>query len=252
VFLNNDTIPQPGWLDALVRYKESHPHVGAVGSKLLYPNDTIQHAGTVILHDRFPRHVYVGFPSHHPAVNKSRRFQAVTAASMLIARSLFESLGGFDTSFVNSYEDVDLCLRLHELGQEGHYCHESVLYHLESVTRAPRVEEDERNARTYFRRWGHRVRPDDVQYYIEDGLLSIDRSDGPPKLVVSPALAIVRGNQAAWRSDQMIVRRSAQMLELLKENVQLNVKIKEAELLAARLEVGDRTAPCGSVEIPVL
>jgi hypothetical protein len=68
VFLNNDTVPQPGWLDALVRYRDGRPRVGAVGSKLLYPTGTVQHAGTIILQDRWPRHVYVGFPADHPAV----------------------------------------------------------------------------------------------------------------------------------------------------------------------------------------
>ncbi len=233
VFLNNDTIPQPGWLDALVRYKKNGPKVGAVGSKLLYPNDTVQHAGTVILQDRWPRHVYVGFPANHPAVNKSRRFQAVTAASMLISRQWFEELGGFDTSFRNSYEDVDLCLRMNERGAEVHYCHESVLYHLESVSRAQRVDEDERNARTYFARWGHRVQPDDLQYYFEDNLLTVDRSTAPPRLILSPYLAIARGTHPELRPERMIVRRSEQLYELLKENVQLNVSIKEAELRSA-------------------
>jgi GT2 family glycosyltransferase len=230
VFLNNDTIPQPGWLDALVQYHQSHPRVGAVGSKLLYPNGTVQHAGTVILQDRWPRHVYVGFPADHPAVNKSRRFQAVTAASMLMPRRLFETLGGFDTQFVNSYEDVDLCLRLAEKGWEVHYCHESVLYHLESMTRIHRVEEDERNAQTYFRRWGHRIQPDDIQYYFEDGLFRIVRGDGGPRLSLSPYLAVARDPERGRRSNQLIVRRSRQLLDLLRENVELNVRIREAEL----------------------
>src|SRR5207253_290949 len=63
VFLNNDTIPKPGWLDALVHYVDEHPDVAVVGSKLLFPNDTIQHAGVVICQDGHPRHVYTGFPA---------------------------------------------------------------------------------------------------------------------------------------------------------------------------------------------
>src|SRR5262249_41470738 len=236
-------IPQPGWLDALVRYRESHPRVGAVGSKLLYPNGTIQHAGTVILHDRWPRHVYVGFPADHPAVNKSRRFQAVTAASLLMPRQLFEELGGFDTGFVNSYEDVDLCLRLGERGWESHYCHESVLYHLESVTREHRTHEDERNAQVFYKRWGHRVQPDDFQYYFEDGLLTIERGEGYPlRITLSPYLAFVRGEDPSLRSDQLIARRSQQLFELLRDSIRLNVGIKHAELRAA--QHGAWSAPC--------
>ena len=135
VFLNNDTIPKAGWLEALLNYAKTHPKAGVVGSKLLFPDDTIQHAGIVICQDRVPRHIYTGFPADHPAVNKSRPYQAVTGACLLIQRKLFQEVGGFDISFVNSCEDIDLCLRLAERGYEAHYCKDSVLYHLESVSR---------------------------------------------------------------------------------------------------------------------
>src|SRR6202040_3852687 len=88
-----------------------------------------------ICQDRYPRHVYTGFPADHPAVETARRFQIVTAACALMRREAFTLAGGFDTSFANGYEDVDLCLRLGELGYEVHYCPRSVVYHLESITR---------------------------------------------------------------------------------------------------------------------
>src|SRR6184192_3172294 len=90
VFLNNDTAPVAGWLEALIDVVVSDPGIGVVGSKLLFPNDTVQHAGVVICQDGNPRHIYAGFPADHPAVEKARAFQAVTAASMLIRRDLFE------------------------------------------------------------------------------------------------------------------------------------------------------------------
>ena len=76
VFLNNDVLPEVGWLDALVRYAEKYPGAAAVGSKLLFPDGTVQHAGVVICQDLHPRHIYAGFPANHPAVNKSRRFRS--------------------------------------------------------------------------------------------------------------------------------------------------------------------------------
>src|SRR5262245_35673773 len=172
VFLNNDTIPQAGWLDALAGYADRHPRAAVVGSKLLYPNDTIQHAGVVICRDRYPRHIYAGFPADHPVVNKSRRFQVVTAACALLRREPFEQAGGFDPAFRTGNEDVDLCLRLGGLGCEVHYCHESVLYHLESVSEG-RFKHVDANTRLYRERWAERVRPDDLQYYLEDGLLDV-------------------------------------------------------------------------------
>ena len=98
------------------------PAVAVAGSKLLFPNDTVQHAGVVVCQDGHPRHLYAGFPADHPAVNKARRFQAVTAASMLVRREAFEHAGGFDEAFRNSLEDADLCLRIGALGHEVRYC----------------------------------------------------------------------------------------------------------------------------------
>jgi GT2 family glycosyltransferase len=132
LFLNNDTLPQPGWLSALVCYAKAHPQAAAVGARLLFPDGSIQHAGVIIGQDRNPWHIYSGFPHDHPAVMKSRQFQTVTGACLLTPREVFADVGGFDTAFRNGFEDVDLCLRLGERGWEIHYCHESVLIHFEA------------------------------------------------------------------------------------------------------------------------
>ena len=138
LFLNNDTVSEENWLAPLMRYAAANPQAPIVGARLLYPNGTIQHAGVVICHDHAPRHIYRGFPAEHPAVMRSRPHRAVTAACMLVRRSVFDELGGFDTGYRNGFEDVDLCLRATTKGgHEVHYCHESVLLHLEAVTRAP-------------------------------------------------------------------------------------------------------------------
>jgi GT2 family glycosyltransferase len=125
IFLNNDTIPQPSWLTSLVRYADMHQTAAVVGSKLLFPNGTIQHCGIVICGDGEPRHLYAGFPADHSVVNRPRKLKAVTGACFLIRRQDFRIANGFDPAFRNGYEDVDLCLRLGELGREIHCCLES-------------------------------------------------------------------------------------------------------------------------------
>jgi GT2 family glycosyltransferase len=225
VFLNNDTIPQPGWLEALVRYADRHPQAAIVGSKLLFPNGTVQHAGVVICQDRHPRHIYTGFPSGHSAVSKSRRFQIVTAASMLVRRDLFERFGGFDTAFRNGLEDVDLCLRLGEGGYEIHYCAESVLYHYESAS-AGRFDKNGENVRLYRRRWLDRVRPDDLRYYAEDGLLSVGyKGSFPIHVRVSPLLGTVDTPSRTKEAEQLLAARTEQVAHLTSENTRLRIAL---------------------------
>jgi GT2 family glycosyltransferase len=242
VFLNNDTIPTSGWLDALVRYADGHEAAAVVGGRLLFPNDTIQHAGVVICQDRLPRHIYVGFPAEHPAVTKSRRFQVVTAACALVRRAAFEQVNGFDTAFRNSLEDADLCLRLAGHGHEVHYCHEAVLYHLESASRGKRSNETEQNIRLFREKWAERIRPDDLDYYRADGLLQIDYPDTYPlRIDVSPQVATVASDGRAEESERLLDTSSRQVMGLLKETVRLTAQIADLELAEGR--TGEARAP---------
>jgi GT2 family glycosyltransferase/Flp pilus assembly protein TadD len=154
VFLNNDTIPQPGWLSSLVSEVDFHPEVGIVGSKLLYPDGMVQHAGVVRDSQHLlPYHIYKSFAGDHPAVNQRREFQIVTAACLLIRRALFERVGGFDEAYVNGFEDADLCLKVREQGHVVVYQPRSVVVHLESQTPG-RKAHDKANAARFLDRWG--------------------------------------------------------------------------------------------------
>lgn len=218
VFLNNDTVPIAGWLDHLVETAVAHPRVGAVGAKLLFPNGTVQHAGVAISRDGWPRHLYTGFPGEHPAVNQPKELAAVTAACMLVDGPLFRQLGGFDTAFLNGYEDIDLCHRITAAGRTVRYQPRCVVYHLESVTRWPDgiPHSTEENDRLYRERWADRVPPDDVRHWVEDGLIQIDYATHPPhRLVVSPLLGTtVREGASDAPLEALLGERSAQVLEL--------------------------------------
>jgi GT2 family glycosyltransferase len=225
VFLNNDTIPQPGWLLGLEHYADQHPRATVVGAKLLYPVNTIQHAGVVICQDRYPRHIYSGFPGNHPAVNKSRRFQIVTAACMLVRRKIFEVAGGFDMKFRNGFEDVDLCLRLGERGHEIHYCAQSVVQHLESVSPG-RFKRDKDNVALYRERWLPHVQPDDIRYYLEDGLLKVSyEGTFPIQLEVSPELAVLNTDARENEAETLLAARARQVADLTRQNTCLALEL---------------------------
>ena len=168
VFLNNDTIPQSGWLSSLVSEVDAQPEVGVVGSKLLYPDGTVQHAGVVRdLEHRLPYHIYKSFAGDHPAVNQRREFQIVTAACLLIRRSLFEEVGGFDEGYVNGFEDADLCLKVRERGYAVVYQPRSVVLHLESQTAGRKVHDDT-NAIRFLDRWEGQwwAADEDLHFYV--------------------------------------------------------------------------------------
>lgn len=220
VFLNNDTEPRSDWLGALRRYADEHPRAAVVGAKLLYPTGVVQHAGVVFGQDGYPHHLYAGFPADHPAVSHPRRLQAVTAACMLVDRAAFEGAGGFDAGFHNSLEDVDLCLRIGAAGGEVHYCDEAVLVHLESASRG-RNDRFERSVALYRERWRSRVRRDDLDVYLADGLLAVEYADSyPVRLSVDPALAIVdRGREE--EIERLLEAYARQSAALLTELVRL-------------------------------
>ena len=171
VFLNNDTIPTEGWLTALVDEVERHPDVAVVGSKLLYEDGTIQHAGVAFSRITFtPYHIYRKFPADSPMVNRRREFQCVTGACMLVRRDVFEQAGRFDEGFKNGFEDVDLCLKIRERGWHIVYRPDSVVYHLESQTPG-RKTHDADNARRLLERWSQKWWiPDEDLLYLSDGL----------------------------------------------------------------------------------
>jgi GT2 family glycosyltransferase len=233
VFLNYDSLPQPGWLDVLVDHIEQHRGAGAVGSKLLFPNGLVQHAGVVVCHDRIPRHLYVGFPNDHAAVCRDRSLQAVTAASVLVRRTAFNEIGGFDTTFRNGFEDADLCLRLRERGWEIHYSHRSVVYHLESATQPTRPD-SQHNLELWRSRWADRVVPDDLSIYIADRLIEIGYRDGGPfNLRISPLIAVVDEATRQRELEHVLGARSRQVVDLLREVARLTQNIGEAGLLSS-------------------
>lgn len=171
IFLNNDTIPHPGWLSALLDEVDLHSDVSIVGSKLLYPNNTIQHAGVVFSKNCLtPYHIFNGAPCDLPAANVRREFQAVTAACLLVRRQDFETVGGFDEGFRNGFEDVDLCLKIREGGRKVVYQPKSVLYHLEHQTPGRKDPEVERlNGDLLMSRWASKIVVDEDLYTVPEG-----------------------------------------------------------------------------------
>jgi GT2 family glycosyltransferase/glycosyltransferase involved in cell wall biosynthesis len=139
LFLNNDTeIVAEDWLHHLLFYAEQ-PDVGAVGALLVYENRTVQHAGVALGMRGTADHTMRGFSSevegYAGSLACAREVSAVTAACLMIRKSLFLEIGGFNEHFFTAYQDVDLCLRLRDLGKRIIYTPQAVVVHHESMSR---------------------------------------------------------------------------------------------------------------------
>jgi GT2 family glycosyltransferase len=166
LMLNDDiTVIDSGWLQAMVEHAR-RPEVGIVGAKLLYPDDTIQHAGVILGPFGGSVHVFKRLPGDDPGFfdlpDVVRNCSAVTFACAVIDRAVFEEIGGMDeVNLPVAFNDTDFCLRAREAGYEVIYTPHATLYHHESVTKTVIAHPHEiaflRN------RWGHII--DHDPYY---------------------------------------------------------------------------------------
>ncbi|MEG4322806.1 MULTISPECIES: tetratricopeptide repeat protein [unclassified Microcoleus] len=139
LFLNNDTeIITSDWLEAMVEQVQ-RPTIGAVGALLLYPDHLIQHAGVVMGIGGVAGHSHKNFPASHQGYVSQlvsvNNYSAVTAACLMCRREVFEKVGGFDEQLAVAFNDVDLCLKMLDIGYRNIYLPHVVLYHHESKSR---------------------------------------------------------------------------------------------------------------------
>jgi GT2 family glycosyltransferase len=166
LLLNSDVLPErAGWLGEMVRFYDSNPAIGALSPKLLYEDESLQHAG--LYFDRpegtfvwANEHYYKGMHRDLPAANVVRRVPAVTGACLMISRALYETHGGLRGCYVQGdYEDSDLCLRLAAGELESWYLPAVALYHLEgqSYPSAERAVASQYNKWLHTHLWGDAI-----------------------------------------------------------------------------------------------
>ncbi|WP_051308926.1 glycosyltransferase family 2 protein [Desulfogranum japonicum] len=187
VFLNNDTeILSPEWLEEMLGYAQRQD-VGAVGSLLYYPNNTVQHGGIIMgiggvaghSHKYFHRREYGYFGRLKIVQNLS----GVTAACLMMRRSVFEEVGGFEEFLSHAFNDVDLCLKVRSRGYLIVYTPFAELYHHESISRGYETtpeKKDRFHQEWAFcdNRWGHMFQAGDPYYNCHLTLLREDFSIG--------------------------------------------------------------------------
>lgn len=189
LFLNNDIeIVESEWLVAMLEQAQ-RPEVGAVGAKLLYPDGTIQHAGVFMggtngiaghSHQFFPEYTNEHLEGGHiGSLLCIRECMAVTAACLMVKRSVFEEIGGFDENIVVEFGDTDLCLRIHTKGYRIIWTPYARLIHHESASRGKAYLETHMVDATLMRlRWEEVIKKGDPYY---NSNLSLRSNNFSPK-----------------------------------------------------------------------
>jgi GT2 family glycosyltransferase len=190
--INNDIeVISPEWLTEMASHA-LRPEIGAVGAKLYYSNDTIQHAGVILgvggvaghSHKYFPREV----PGYFSRLCLTQNLSAVTAACLLVRRDSYLRVGGMDSENLTvAFNDVDFCLRLCEIGLRNVWTPYAELYHHESLSRGAedspeKIARFQKEIRYMMERWGDRLRND--PYY--NPMLNLDREDFRPNFKAPP------------------------------------------------------------------
>lgn len=164
VFLNNDTVPLDGWLDALIDTLRERPDAGLVGAKLVYPAGRLQEAGGILWQTGAAWNYGRGGDPARPEFNYRRSVDFCSGAALAAPSTVFRDAGGFDESLAPAYgEDVELALRLRERGLAVLYQPRSEVVHVEGATggtsRRRGVKAYQvRNLETIFQRWQGRLR----------------------------------------------------------------------------------------------
>lgn len=186
LFLNNDAYPIDDALAPLVRAFD-RPGVAIASGALLYEDGVTQDAGMVVLPNAHWHHSYRNLPSSLPAVRESRDALAAGGAAMVVRTQWFRDLDGFDETFVNGFEDIDLSLRARRDGRIISYVGDAIFAHYEGASEGRFAREHE-NERRFYERWSNvmaglpRVQRGEVGAIVmraakEDALLTAARED---------------------------------------------------------------------------
>jgi GT2 family glycosyltransferase len=166
LLLNSDILPAaPGWLGKMRDFYDSTPDVGALCPKLLYEDDSIQHAGSYFYQppgtDKWvDAHYFKGMHRSLPAANEARAVPVVSGACMMVDRATYEELGGLSGMYVQGdYEDSDMCLQLWQRGRSNWYMPDAELYHLEGQSYSPEVRRpaNRYNMWLHSHLWGEKI-----------------------------------------------------------------------------------------------
>jgi GT2 family glycosyltransferase len=189
LLLNNDTLVQPGWLEAMLATAEGCERIGAVGAQLRYPDGRLQEVGGIVWRDGSAWRVGDGqWPSAN-LLTRPRDVDYCSGAALLVRQTLWEQLDGFDSRYVPAYyEDTDLCFRIREAGLRVVVQPRAQVVHFEGVSHGRDMQtgvkaHQRSNKAKFLKRW-HTTLQCEHEQSGENIHWAMDRARGRPVILV--------------------------------------------------------------------
>ena len=222
--LNNDTEVSSNWIDEALELFEMMNDVGAVGSKLIYPDGSLQEAGGIVWGSGKPWNYGKNKNASHPSFNYTRDADYLSAASLFVKKTVWEEVGGFSEEFAPAYyEDTDLAYKIREAGYRTLYCPGSQVVHFEGKSNGTSTatgikKYQEINSSTFREKWFK-----DYKSNGEEGVdphLEVDRANNFRVLVLdadTPRRNTDAGSYAAFQEMKLMMELGCK-LTFLPEN----------------------------------
>lgn len=207
VFLNNDALVTPGWLESLFLTLTTFKNAGLVGSKIMYPDGRLQEAGGIIYKDGTGCNYGKNDHPDRYQYNYVREVDYCSGASIIIAKVLFDNFGGFDELYSPAYyEDTDLAFKVRKSGLRVLYQPESVIYHIEGATSGTDINSGFKkfqsiNHRKFVKRWATTLKK---QYGSDEEYVARDRSHKKLVLIVDEHIPTPDKDSGSVRMTRMI------------------------------------------------
>jgi O-antigen biosynthesis protein len=200
LFLNNDTYVLKGWLSSLFTLAEKDQQIGVIGSKLIYPNGTLQEAGGIVWNDGSAWNYGRGDSPDKPQYNYVREVDYCSGACLLVRKDLFVKIGGFDSRYQPAYyDDSDMCFAVRSLGYTVMYDPFSVIVHYEGISNNKKTSSgvkkyQELNLPKFIEKW-HPILSKSQYRKGKDLFLARDRSKNKRHIL------FVENNVPTWDRD---------------------------------------------------
>lgn len=215
--LNNDTVVHDAWLDHLVTTAEADSRIGAVGSKLVYPDGSLQEAGSILWRDGSGWNVGRAGNANDPAFNFVREVDYCSAASLLVRSDVLRAIGGgFDARYAPAYyEDADLCMAIRNAGFKVVYQPRSIVTHFEGLSSGTTLDAgvkafQARNAPRFEEKWREVLRSDHYENGAENVYRAARRHYRKPSVLIIDANLPMpdrdAGSLRLWRIIEHLVR----------------------------------------------